>query len=146
MTDPTHTSDQVPAVPDARVARTFELAKKLIVIYGVAGAILLGTLVVIAVAGGETTTFMWVRATILPALTPFLFRFAARAAQGRASFVPRLRSLTTVLPLAIIGVDLIPGVCPTWSAAMQSVTALALVPIAVLTRRHDIRSAFPNQP
>jgi hypothetical protein len=57
----------------------------------------------------------------------------------------RLRLLTTVLPVAIVGVDLIPGVCPTWYAALQAVSALALVPIAFLTRLPEIRAAFPDE-
>ena len=142
MSDSTNSSAEVPEAADPRVARNFDLAKKLIVIYGVAGAILLGTLVVIVVAGGDSSTFMWVRASILLALTPLLSRLAMRAEQGRTSSLERLRLLATVVPVAIIGVDLIPGVCPTWYAAMQAVSALALVPIAFLMRRPEIRAAF----
>jgi hypothetical protein len=145
MTDPNNTSAEAPGVANARVARDFDLAKKLIVIYGVAGAILLGTLVVIVVAGAEPSVFMWVRAAILLAVMPWLSMFAVRAEQGRTSSLQRLRLLTTVLPVAIVGVDLIPGVCPTWYAALQAVSALALVPIAFLTRRPEIRAAFPDQ-
>ena len=142
MSDSTNSSAEVSGTADPRVVRDFDLTKKLIVIYGVAEAILLGTLVVIVVAGGEPTTFMWVRATILLAVMPLLSMFAVRAERGRTSSLERLRLLTTVLPVAIIGVDLIPGVCPTWYAAMQAVSALALVPIAFLTRRPEIRAAF----
>lgn len=145
MTDPTHTSAEAPGAADARVARYFDLAKKLIVIYGVAGAILLGTLVVLVVAGGEPSVFMWVRAAILLAVAPLLSMLAFRAEQGRTSSLQRLRLLTTVLPVAIVGVDLIPGVCPTWYAALQAVSALALVPIAFLTRLPEIRAAFPDE-
>jgi hypothetical protein len=145
MSDSTNHSDEFPGTPDPRVARSFDLAKKLIVIYGVAAALLLGTLVVIVVAGGQPTTFMWVRASILLALTPLLSRFAVRAEQGRTSSLQRLRVLTTVLPVAIIAVDLIPGLCPTWYAAMQAVSALALVPIPFLMRRAEIRATFADQ-
>jgi hypothetical protein len=145
MTDSNHISAEVPEVADPRVARYFDLAKKLIVIYGVAGAILFGTLVVSVVAGGATSGFMWVRAAILLGMTPLLYLFAVRAEQGRTSSLQRLRLLTTVLPVAIIGVDLIPGVCPSWYAAIQALSALALVPIAFLTRRREIGAAFPDQ-
>lgn len=145
MTDPTNTYAEAPGAADARVARDFDLAKKLIVIYGVAGAILLGTLVVLVVAGGEPSVFMWVRAAILLAVAPLLSMLAFRAEQGRTSSLQRLRLLTTVLPVAIVGVDLIPGVCPTWYAALQAVSALALVPIAFLTRLPEIRAAFPDE-
>lgn len=145
MSDSTNQSDMFPETADPRVARSFDLSNKLIVIYGVAAALLLGTLVVIVVAGGQPTTFMWVRASILLALTPLLSRFAVRAEQGRMSSWARLRVVTTVLPAAIIAVDLVPGVCPTWYAAMQAVSALALVPIAFLMRRPEIRAAFADE-
>jgi hypothetical protein len=145
MSDSTNRSTEPAEAVDPRVARAFDLTKKLIVIYGVAAAILLGTLIVVAVAGGEPSTFMWVRASILLALTPLLARLAAHAEQGRASSLERLRLLTTVLPVAIIVVDLIPGVCPTWYAAMQAVAALALVPVAFLTRRPEIRAASADE-
>ena len=145
MSDSTNHSAAISESADPRVARNFDLTKKLIVIYGVAGAFLLGTLVVIAVAGGEPTSFMWVRASILLALAPVLSRFAVRAEQGRAPSLERLKVVTTVVPVAIIAVDLIPGVCPTWYAAMQAVSALALVPIAFLMRRPEIRDAFAER-
>ena len=88
---------------------------------------------------------MWVRASILLALTPVLLRLAARAEQGRTSSLYRVRALTTVVPVAVIAVDLIPGVCPAWYAAMQALSALALLPIAFRTRRPEMRAAFANQ-
>lgn len=50
-----------------------------------------------------------------------------------------------ILPIAIIGVDLIPGVCPAWYAAMQAIGALPLIAVAFLTRGRQLRSAFPRQ-
>lgn len=145
MSDSTNRSTEPAEAVDARVARAFDLTKKLIVIYGVAAAILLGTLAVIVIAGGDPTTFMWVRASILLALTPLFSRLATHAGRGRRSSLERLRVLTTVVPVAIIAVDLIPGVCPTWYAAMQAVSALALVPIAFLTRRPEVRAAATDR-
>jgi hypothetical protein len=145
MSNSTNISAEIARPSDARVARDFDLAKKLIGIYGVAAAILLGTLVVITVAGGEPSVFMWVRASILLAMTPLLSGLAVRAERGRTSALQRLRLLATALPAAIVGVDLIPGVCPTWYAALQAVSALALAPIGFLTRRPEIRAAFAHQ-
>jgi hypothetical protein len=128
---------------EGRAGRTFDLIKKLIVISGVAAGILLGTLLVVFGAGGQPTVFMWVRATILVVMTPMLSLLATRAEQGRAPSLRRLRLLVSVLPVTIVGVDLIPGVCPTWYAALQAVSALALIPVAFLTRRCEIRAAVP---
>ena len=139
-----HSAD-VPQMAAPEVARDFDLTRKLIAIYGVVGGILLGALVVIVVAGGGPSTFMWVRASVLLALTPFLSRLAVQAEHGRASSWERLRLLATVLPVAVIVVDLVPGVCPTWYAATQAVSALALVPIAFLMRRPEVRAALAGQ-
>jgi hypothetical protein len=46
---------------------------------------------------------------------------------------------------AIIGVDLIPGVCPAWYATMQAICALPLIAVAIMTRSRRLRSVFPSQ-
>jgi hypothetical protein len=55
-----------------------------------------------------------------------------------------LRVVTAVLPIAIVVVDLIPGVCPGWYAAMQAASAVPLVAVAVIARRRAPRTAFPE--
>jgi len=129
---------------DARFRRGFDTAKKCIVIFGVVSAIVLGTVVTAAATGGSVSTFMWIRASLLLAITPVLYRLAVRASQAIKPSVDRLRVVTTILPIAIIGVDLIPGVCPVWYASMQAVSALALIPVAVITRRHGVQAAHSN--
>ncbi len=146
MTDTDNAFPHAAQTPDPHVTRIFHLAKKCIVIFGVAGAILLATLVVVVIAHGTPSVFMWVRATILLAMAPLLRLFAERARRGGRSEFQRLRLLSTVLPIAIVVVDLIPGVCPIWYAVMQSVSALALAPIALLMRRQEIHRAFSDEP
>jgi hypothetical protein len=68
-------------------------------------------------------------------MTVVFHRLAVRAGRNDQDAVQRLRTLTTTLPIAIVAVDLIPGVCPTWYAAMQAASAVPLVAIAVLARR-----------
>jgi hypothetical protein len=46
------------------------------------------------------------------------------------------------MPLAIVGIDLIPGVCPPWYAVMQAVCMLPLVPVAFITCRSALGTAF----
>jgi hypothetical protein len=113
----------------------FDTVKKCVTLFGIVGAITLGTVAVMAVIGQPATSFMWVRAAILLAAAPVLQRMAVRAARGERRAFARLRTLTVILPIAIVAVDLIPGVCPMWYAAMQGISALALVGAAVLLRR-----------
>ncbi|SDM37163.1 hypothetical protein SAMN05421874_1631, partial [Nonomuraea maritima] len=45
----------------------------------------------------------------------------------------------------VIGVDLIPGVCHLWYAAMQAVCILPIVRVAFITRSPALRAAFPKK-
>ncbi|WP_327090215.1 hypothetical protein OIE66_06225 [Nonomuraea sp. NBC_01738] len=113
---------------------TFATVKKCIALYGAVNAIVLGVVAVMAFTGHEATSFMWVRGAILLAVTPLIHRLAVRASEGSAKALDRLRTLSAVLPIAIIGVDLIPGLCPAWYAVLQGLSALALAGVAFLTR------------
>ncbi|MGA8118072.1 MAG: hypothetical protein WCA46_30940 [Actinocatenispora sp.] len=121
--------------------RAFDTARKCIVIFGVMSAIVVATVATTMLAHGSVNTFMWVRAGILLAVTPFLHRLAVRASRGMRKHLDRLRTISTVLPIAIVAVDLIPGVCPVWYAAMQGASAVPLVAIAVITRRRVLDAA-----
>ena len=120
---------------DARTAEAFDTVRKYVRLYGAVCAITLATVVVVAICGGPVSAFMVIRAVILPAIAPVLYRMAGRAAGGEQRSRQRLRTLTVVLPVAIVAVDLIPGVCPPWYAGLQAVAALALVGAAVFIRR-----------
>ncbi len=123
----------------ARVHEPLSVSGKCLYIFGVVNVIVLAVLIVSWAAGGSTSTFMWVRAVILLAVTPLLLVLIRSARRGSQSAVDRVRLVSTVLPVAIVVVDLIPGVCPAWYAGMQGVGALALVPVAVLLWRRTSR-------
>jgi hypothetical protein len=53
----------------------------------------------------------------------------------------RLETLTAIMPIAIIGVDLVPGICPTWYVMMQGLGALPLIAVAIFTRG---RAVYPK--
>lgn len=110
--------------------------KNSIKIYGVLTAVALLAVVVMATTGHPVNTFMWVRGILLPLIAVALYRLDV--AGSRRAF-ERVRGVATVLPIAIIGVDLIPGVCPLWYAVMQAVCMLPVIVVAVLSRR---RPAF----
>lgn len=133
------------ASDDARVVDVFATVQKCIVIFGVVCAVVLATVAAVALAHGLVNTFMWIRAGILLLAAPLFYRWAVRASQGARKSVERLRTVTTILPIAIVVVDLIPGVCPVWYAGMQAVSAVPLVAVAVLTRRRVVQAAFPKK-
>jgi len=127
-------------VQDARVHDALDVVRKCLVLYGAVSTVVAATLVLVAATHGEVSTFMWVRAGILLLVALYLRRLARQASQGVAASVERLRLVTLVLPIAIVAVDLIPGVCPVWYAGMQAVSAVPLVAVAVLTRRGALRA------
>ncbi|MFH9349404.1 hypothetical protein [Kitasatospora sp. NPDC017646] len=127
---------------DSRTHEAFETAKKCITLFGAIGLITLATVAVMASTGHGTTPFMWIRGVLFPALAPVLLRLTTRAAGGSHKAFDRIRTLSTVMPIAVIAVDLIPGICPAWYAVLQGLSALALVPVAVLTRTKAVVAAF----
>ncbi|MEU9112802.1 hypothetical protein AB0D04_13665 [Streptomyces sp. NPDC048483] len=122
----------------------FDTVKKCVVLYGVISAIVLGTVAVMAFSGHSVTTFMWVRSALLLAVSVVIDRIAVSVSRGSRRAYERLSTLTVVLPIAIIAVDLIPGLCPAWYAVMQGVSALALVGAAFVTKGAGLRVVFPK--
>ncbi|MGH4035060.1 hypothetical protein ACQB60_39775 [Actinomycetota bacterium Odt1-20B] len=127
-----------------QAVEVFDTLKKSIALYGVISAIVLGTVAALAALGDPGTPFMWIRSVLLLAVSWPLHRMAVGASEGSRRAYERLRTLTVVLPVAIVAVDLIPGVCPAWFAVMQGLSALALVYGACLTRGSGARAAFPK--
>lgn len=119
----------------------FQLASKCVWLFLVCNVIVLGSVVAVMFIGESPSTFMWVRAVILVAASPLLLWMARRAGEGATSMVARLRVVSTVLPIAVIVIDFIPGVAPLWYGVLQGIGALALIPVAVVTwqwNRHPI--------
>ncbi|MEV0160625.1 hypothetical protein [Nonomuraea fuscirosea] len=135
-----------PGLDDSRTREAFEPARKCVVIYGVMSAVTLATVAALSAGGAEVTAFMWVRAVILLALAPVLHRLIVRAARGDRRGFERVRAVSVIMPIAIVGVDLIPGLCPVWYAVMQGLSALALVAVAFVVRGAGVRAAFPSAP
>lgn len=119
----------------------FSSARKWVWLFLVCNAVALGSVVLVALLAGPPSAFMWVRAVILVAASPFLLWMARRAGESSVSAVARLRTVSTVLPIAVIVIDFIPGVAPVWYGVTQGIGALALVPVAVIAWRWTRRSA-----
>ncbi|MFF2077413.1 hypothetical protein ACFVXG_21980 [Kitasatospora sp. NPDC058162] len=131
------------ALGSSRVQDAFGNISKCITLFGAVGAIVLGTVAVMAFTGHEASPFMWIRGAILFLITFLLHRFTARAAQGEYKAFDRLRTVATIMPIAIIAVDLIPGLCPAWYAVLQGLSALSIIAVAVITRGSALSGVFP---
>lgn len=55
-----------------------------------------------------------------------------------------MSTLAVIIPIAIIGVDLIPGVCPPWYAVAQTLCMLPVIRVAFLARGTALKTAFPK--
>lgn len=118
--------------------RAFDTARKCVGIFGVVSGIVVAVVAAVAIAHGPVTIFMWVRAGIMLLIAPLLHRLVVRASEGGQQAFERLRTVSVVLPIAIVGVDVLPGVAPVWYAVLQGLSAVALLGVAVLLRRGPI--------
>ncbi|MFI7027143.1 hypothetical protein ACIBK1_00375 [Microbispora rosea] len=131
-------------IDDSRTHEAFDLAKKCVTLSGMICGITLATVAVLSIVDQPGTTFMWARAVILLAIAPMLHRTIVRASQGSRRSFERMRVITVTMPIAIIGVDLIPGICPAWYAVMQAMSVLPLIAVAFILSGPGPRAAFPK--
>ncbi|MGK5627074.1 hypothetical protein [Streptomyces sp. URMC 123] len=142
-TNPRTTADAA-LLDRPRVQGAFGTAKSSIKVYGVLGAVALLAVVAVSSGGHMVNTFMWVRAVLLPMVAVLIHRMTVSASHGSRRAFERVRALAVIMPIAIIGVDLIPGVCPPWYAVTQVVCMLPVVRVAFITRGSALRAAFPK--
>ncbi|MEV5597147.1 hypothetical protein [Streptomyces sp. NPDC052496] len=145
MTNISDTTTTPAHLGQAGARRAFDTVGTCVKLYGALCAVALLTVAAVAVVGHPVTTFMWVRGAILLALTPVLHRLTVRAAQGSRRHYERVCTLTGVMPVAIIGVDAIPGVCPLWYAVLQGVCSVPLIWAAFRVRGAAVRAVFPKR-
>ncbi|MFF0435690.1 hypothetical protein ACFYU9_26195 [Streptomyces sp. NPDC004327] len=147
----THTNNVTAASSAVRIAAgspagtAFATVRRCFALYGALAAAGLGTVVVLAGTGHPVNAFMWIRAVLLPLVAVVLHRQAVAASRGARRAYERVSQVSVILPVAIIGVDLIPGICPPWYAATQIVCMLPVTAVAVLARRSAVRAAFAQQ-
>jgi hypothetical protein len=142
MENTTHTAPATTPLDDPRVRSAFAAVKNSITVYGALGVVALAAVVVVASSGQPVNTFMWVRAALLPVIAVLVHRMAVAGSGGSRRAFERLSALSLVMPIAIVGVDLIPGVCPVWYAVLQAVCMLPVVRVAFLVRGPVLRPAF----
>src|SRR3954451_20026260 len=99
------TTSRTTQLDDPRIREAFDTVQKYVKLYGVICAATLGTVAVVAVSGPPVTTFMWVRSVVLLAIAPVMFRMTVRASQGVRRSFERVRTLTVIMPIAIVAVD-----------------------------------------
>ena len=133
-----------PLLNSPRTQGAFGTAKNSVKVYGALSAVALLAVIVVSSSGHMVNTFMWVRAVLLPVVAVLIYRMTVSASRGSRRAFERVSALAVIMPIAIIGVDLIPGVCPPWYAVMQVVCMLPIIRVAFITRGSALRAAFPK--
>ncbi|THA70651.1 hypothetical protein E6P78_08680 [Streptomyces sp. A0958] len=144
MDSKTDSRDSRPLTISPEARRALDSARDCVKLYGVLGAAALAAVVVVAATGHTVNTFMWVRAALLPLIALLILRITASAAQGSRRAFDRVSTLAVIMPIAIIGIDLVPGVCPPWYAVAQTLCVLPVIRVASLTRGAALKAAFPK--
>ncbi|MGI5491317.1 hypothetical protein [Microtetraspora malaysiensis] len=127
-----------------RTRRAFGKTKILVAAYGALSAAVLITVVALAVTGHTVTSFMWGRSAGVLASAAVTYWLTVLASRGARWAYLRVRIVSIIMPLAIIGVDMIPGICPAWFAVMQAACALAIAGAAFIVNGSGLRAAFPR--
>ncbi|GAA1968445.1 hypothetical protein [Kitasatospora viridis] len=125
--------------------RAFSRMKALFAAYGALSAGVLLLVAVRAASGLSSSSFMWTRSSLILASAAALLWLTVRSEHGSQPAYERLRKTTVVLPIAIVGVDLIPGLCPAWFAIVQAAGALPLVAAAFVGNGARLRASFAEQ-
>ena len=124
---------------------SFGKVKILVAAYGALSVVVLATVAVLAISGQTVTSFMWGRSAGVLASAAVTYWLTVLAARGARWAYLRVRVISIVMPVAIVAVDLIPGICPTWFAMMQAVCALAVAAAAFVVNGSGLRAAFPKE-
>ncbi|GAA2321205.1 hypothetical protein OHT20_09205 [Streptomyces caniferus] len=126
------------------IRRAFGTVKILVAAYGVLSAAVLLTVALLALSGHPVTSFLWGRSAGVLASAAVTYWLTVLAARGARWAFLRLRIISVVMPVAIVGVDMIPGVCPAWFALVQALCAVAVAAAAFVVNGAGLRGAFPK--
>ncbi|MFG2226916.1 hypothetical protein [Streptomyces sp. NPDC048644] len=137
-----HTKTGTDHLSRPHTQRAFGKAKMLVAVYGALSAAVLITVAVLALTGHPVTSFLWGRSAGVLASAAVTYWLTVLAARGARWAYQRVRIISVVMPLAIVAVDLIPGICPAWFAVAQATCALALAATAFLVNGSILRAAF----
>ncbi|MBB5776631.1 hypothetical protein [Nonomuraea jabiensis] len=124
---------------------SFGKVKILVAAYGALSAAVLATVAVLAIGDQTVTSFMWGRSAGVLASAAVTYWLTVLAARGARWAYLRVRVISIVMPVAIVAVDMIPGICPMWFAMMQAVCALAVAAAAFVVNGSGLRAAFPKE-
>ncbi|MFI6798284.1 hypothetical protein [Streptosporangium canum] len=66
------------------------------------------------------------------------------AARGKRWAYLRVRIISIIVPVALIAMDMIPGILPAWFVVIQVAGALVIAAAAFIVNGSRLRAAFPR--
>lgn len=110
------------------------------------GALAVGAVLVLALAGEPPTGVVWMRSFVVLAMTVSLLYFAWRASDGWYWAYSRMRLFSLIFPVITVTTALIPGLYPDWMVLEQILFSALIVVAAVLLNAPALRAVFPAPP
>lgn len=127
-----------------RGRHAFGTVRRLVAVHGTLSALVFMTIASLAVIDHTVTSFMWGRSAGVLASAAVIYWLTLLASKGARWAYLRVRILSSLMPIVIVAVDAVPGVCPAWFAGIQAVCALPLAGAAFISYGSGLRAAFPK--
>lgn len=140
----THTTAEAAHLDHPDTRRAFGKVKILVAAYGALSVAVLIAVLVLASTGHAVTGFMWGRAAGLFASAAVTYWLTVLAARGKRWAYLRVRIISMIVPVALIAMDMIPGILPAWFVAIQVAGALVIAAAAFIVNGSGLRAAFPK--
>ena len=125
-----------------RTLKTFQAIKEIAAGYLALSVLTLASIVARRHDAHAVNSAVWTHGVIVTASAFLTLVFTIRAARGSRRAYLRLRIVSIIMPLAIVGIIALPGTFPLWMKIEQAVCGVMLVAIAVLVNDSLLRDAF----
>ncbi len=91
------------------------------------------------------TTPVWVRGTIVVASALLTTIFTAQMARGSRTGYLRVRLVSAIMLVAVIGIIAFPSTFPLWMKVEQGICGLLLLGVVILVNGKQLRSKFAGK-
>jgi hypothetical protein len=115
----------------------------LVAIYLAVSVLTIVTAIVFAHDAHLVNTAVWIRGCIVAITAALMLRFAIGAAAGDRRHYLRLRIVSSIMVVAIVGIlVLLPGDFPLWMKIEQAACGVILIAVVVIANGKRVRSSF----
>ena len=120
----------------------FRPVTRLLGLYLTISLLSLGATALLANHHTKADTQTWVHAVIVAASAALTFIIGLRAARGHRGAYRRVRIISTVMLIAIVIIDALPGDFPLWMKLEQGACAILLLAVMLITGTRALRTRY----